>query len=226
MTTSDPIPRLHAAPAERVAAARPQVYGLDIETDTAVGGLDPTRARILAVAVVTAARELVFTGPERELLAELDTAMASLEPGVIATWNGSAFDLPFIVDRARRCDIDLGIGTWPDSTLRTRTPLPGHTGSYRGTWFSHRHLDVYRVYSNDLKRTLDVSCSLKSVASVVGLPHIVEDASRVHELDESELRRYVASDARVTRQLALRRWATASRFVDSAPGLASGSGVA
>lgn len=192
------------------------MYGLDIETDTAAGGLDPRRARILAVAIATAARELVFTGDEVDILLETDAAIRALEPGVIATWNGSAFDLPFIADRAATCDAQLGMSISQDPSLATRTPLPGHSGSYRGRWFGHRHLDAYRLYRNDLKRSLDVSCSLKSVAQLVGIPFIDADASRVHELEEAELRRYVASDARVARQLALKRWSTASRFVDGA----------
>lgn len=195
---------------------RPPVYGLDIETDTAAGGLDPRRAGILAIAVVTAARDIVFTGSESEILADVDEAIRSLDPGVIATWNGSAFDLPFIIDRAAKHGVRLGLAINPDSTLATRTPLPGHAGSYRGTWFEHHHLDAYRLYRNDLKRSLDVSCSLKSVAQLTGIPFVDADASRVHELEEAELRRYVASDARVARQLALKRWTTASRFVDGA----------
>ena len=195
---------------------RPPVYGLDIETDTAAGGLDPRRAGVLAVAVVTAARDIVFTGDEADVLRGVDEAVASLEPGVIATWNGSAFDLPYLADRAATCGVRLGMSLTADVTLATRSPLPGHAGSYRGRWFGHRHLDAYRLYRNDLKRTLDVSCSLKSVAQLTGIPFVDADASRVHELEEAELRRYVASDARVARQLALRRWSTAARFVDGA----------
>jgi DNA polymerase elongation subunit (family B) len=197
-----------------VTADRPPVYGLDIETDTAAGGLDPRRASVLAVAVVTAARDIVLTGDEGQILGQLGEALASLEPGVITTWNGSAFDMPFIADRANIHGINVGLVTRADETLHCRSPLPGHQCSYRASWHEHSHLDAYRLYSNDLKRSINVSCSLKSVAQLVGIPFVDADASRVHELDEHTLRRYVASDARVTRQLALRRWSTAPLFID------------
>lgn len=194
------------------------MYGLDIETDTANGGLDPRRAAVIAVAVSTGARDIVLMGDEHTILRELDDALATLEPGIIVTWNGSAFDLPFLVDRARVTGVRLGAVLEFDARLATRTPLPGHTGSYRATWHRHRHLDAYRLYRNDLKRSLDVSCSLKSVARVTGVPFVDADASRIHELCDDEIRRYVASDARVARALALRRWSTAARFID--PGAA------
>ncbi len=193
---------------------RPFVYGLDIETDTSNGGLDPRRAGVIAAAISTGARDIVLTGEEDSILRGLDDALASLEPGVIVTWNGSAFDLPFLVDRARVAGVLIGAELELDTRLATRTPLPGHAGSYRATWHHHRHLDAYRLYRNDLKRSLDVSCSLKSVASVTGVPFVEADASRVHELDDEAVRRYVASDARVARALALRRWSTAARFID------------
>jgi hypothetical protein len=40
----------------------------------------------------------------------------------------------------------------------------------------------------------------------------------VHELDPDDRHRYVASDARCTRQLVLRRWATAAGAVDHLKG--------
>ena len=195
----------------------PLLYGLDIETDTAVGGLDPRISRIIAAAVSTPGRDVVLTGPEPELLADLDELVWGLPAGVLVTWNGASFDLPFLADRARRCGATLGLTIDPDPRLPTRTPLPGHEGSYRGRWYWHRHLDAYRVYRNDLKRLLDVSCSLKSVAQLLGLPTTSVDAARVHELGHGELVAYVASDARLAQAAALARWSTAVPFVDPDP---------
>ncbi|HAS09934.1 MAG TPA: hypothetical protein DCS55_05345, partial [Acidimicrobiaceae bacterium] len=84
------------------------IYGLDIETDTTVDGLDPNVSRIVAVALSTELGDELFDGPEDELLAELDLRLGELAPGVLATWNGSAFDLPFIADRAVRWRLRLG----------------------------------------------------------------------------------------------------------------------
>ena len=96
--------------------------------------------------------------------------------------------------------------------------LPGHDGAYRATWHHHTHLDAYRVFRSDVGRTFGLSCSLKSVAGLVGLQPVDEDASRVHELPRDALHSYVASDARCTRELVLRRWATAWVAIDQPSG--------
>jgi DNA polymerase elongation subunit (family B) len=202
------------------------LYGLDIETDTATGGLDPHRSAIIAVAVSTEDRSVVLTGPEPELLGDVEDLLAGLEPGIIVTWNGGAFDLPYLADRARRTGVALGLRLEADHALRTRTPLPGHGGSYRATWGRHRHLDAYRVYRNDLDRWIDVSCSLKSVARLLGFRVPVVDASRVHELDAEALAAYVSSDAFLARKAALARWSTAAPFVDPVALVASAPGSA
>lgn len=190
------------------------LYGLDIETDTATGGLDPHTSAVIAVAVATPEGSTVLTGTESELLADVESLLTGLDPGIVITWNGGAFDLPFLVDRARRCGVPLGIRLRADPALPTRTPLPGHEGSYRAAWGAHRHLDAYRVYRNDLYRWLDVSCSLKSVARLLGFRVPYVDAARVHELDAEALAAYVGRDAILAREAAIARWATALPFLD------------
>lgn len=194
----------------------PALHGLDIETDTSVGGLDPAVARILAVAVVSPEGAAVFDdADEAALLDRLDWHLAGLEPGVLATWNGGAFDLPFIADRARRCGVDLGLRLAPDPSVVTHhPPLAGHRDTYRATWHAHAHLDVYRVFRPEIRAAFGVPCSLKSVARLAGLRPVEVDASRVHLLGRAELHDYVASDASCTRTLALRRWPTARLAVD------------
>ena len=89
---------------------RRPLYGLDIETDTTCDGLDPGVARIVAVAVSSSkGGDLVLTGGEPGVLAALDAHLGDLEPGVVVTWNGGAFDLPFLAARAQRCGITLGL---------------------------------------------------------------------------------------------------------------------
>ena len=194
----------------------PPAYGLDIETDTAAGGLDPRHARVLAVAVAVDGTAEVVTGPEESLLRRLDQRLARLPPGLIVTWNGSAFDLPFLADRARRCGVRFGLRLRLDPTIvRSHPPLTGHAGSYRATWYGHGHLDAYLAYRALLAGTGD-SCALKAVARRAGLPVVETDAARIHELSPDQLCRYVASDAVLTLALARARWEESVAFADPA----------
>ena len=200
--------------------AESPLYGLDIETDTTIDGLDPAVAAVVTAALSTPSGDEVFfgahQGDERGLFVALDQRLAALPPGVIATWNGAVFDLPFLADRAARLGLVGGLRLRFDPVVSLRRlPLRGHPGAYRGRWYRHRHLDAYRLYRNDLRRVLDVSCSLKSVARLVGLTPVEVDRERIHDLSGEALAAYVASDARLARILAERRWPGAARFVDT-----------
>lgn len=196
-------------------ARRPIVYGLDIETDTTENGLDPAVAAVVTVALSCPYHDEVFSGRETTILFDIDQRLRELEPGVIATWNGAAFDLPFIADRAHLHGLDLGLRLQHDPAIgMRRAPLPGHPGSYRGGWHQHSHLDAYRLYKGDVGPALRVSCSLKSIARLVGLAPIEVDRERIHDLSHEALHAYAASDARLARVLTERRWPTAARFVD------------
>lgn len=187
-------------------------YGLDVETDTAQGGLDPRRCRILAAAVAVSGGVTVLTGREAHLLAGLDGLLRSLPPGTLVTWNGSAFDLPFLADRARACGVPLGLRLRLDPGLVSRhPPLAGHAGAYRARWYGHGHLDAYRAYRALVR---DGSCALKDVARRHGLPVVEADPARVHELAPELLRRYVARDAELALVLARARWEHVARFSD------------
>jgi hypothetical protein len=195
---------------------KPPVYGLDIETDTTVDGLDPGVAAIVTIALSGDSIDQVFTGDEVAILSELDHCLREIKPGVLATWNGSAFDLPFINDRAHLYGIPSGLALRLDPSISGRhPPLPGHDGAYRARWYRHRHLDAYRVYCSDVGPSLRMSCSLKSIARLVGLRTVEVDRGRIHDLSHEALHAYAASDARLARILAERRWATASRHIDS-----------
>jgi len=194
---------------------RQAVYGLDIETDTTENGLDPRVAAVVTVALAGPGYEEVFTGPEPQLLLDVDHRLSQLEPGVLATWNGAAFDLPFLSDRAAIQGVRLGLRLQHDRAITMRrAPLPGHRGAYRASWFDHGHLDAYRLYRGDVGPALRISCSLKSIARFVGLATVEVDRSRIHDLSNEALHAYAASDARLARILTERRWGTAARFVD------------
>jgi uncharacterized protein YprB with RNaseH-like and TPR domain len=198
---------------------RPAVYGLDIETDTTENGLDPRVAAVVTVALAGPDYEEVFTGPERRLLRDLDERLAELAPGILATWNGAAFDLPFLADRAALHDLRLGLRLRHDPALTMRrAPLPGHPGAYRAGWFDHGHIDAYRLYRGDVGPALRISCSLKSIARFVGLAPLEVDRTRIHDLSNEALHAYAASDAKLARILTERRWATASRCIDRIEG--------
>lgn len=192
------------------------VYGLDIETDTtAGGGLDPSNARVVAVAVAGESWHQVLEGAEDQLLCDLDAALSELDPGVIVTWNGARFDLPFLADRARACDVYWGLVLTPDEQRTShRDPLPGHVGGYRASWHDHRHLDAYQVYRADVGASLGLPCGLKQLSRFVGLHPVEVDRTKIHALSQHELAEYVASDAILTRELALRRWSTARLAID------------
>ncbi len=193
----------------------PVVYGLDIETDTTDNGLDPRVAPVLTVALSLPGCDHVFSGRETTLLFDLDDCLADLPPGIIATWNGAAFDLPFLAHRAGLAGMDLGLRLQLDPGIsRRHPPLPGHRGAYRGAWYGHSHLDAYRLYRSDVAPTLRVSCSLKSIARLVGLAPIEVDRGRIHDLSREALHAYASSDARLARVLTERRLPGAARFVD------------
>ena len=202
-------------------------YGLDIETDTSVDGLDPAVAAIVSVAVVGEGPAQVIDGTERVLLGDLDDLLAALAPGILVTWNGGGFDLPFLHHRAARLGIRLGLRLRHDPRIIAREPLAGCPGVFRACWYQHRHLDGYRVYRADVGASLGLSCGLKSLARAVGLDPIEVDRERIHELSPSQLHDYVASDAVLARTLVDRRWASAKAavddpaFVDAEPHLAA-----
>jgi DNA polymerase elongation subunit (family B) len=195
------------------------VYGLDIETDTTVDGLDPATSPVTAVAVATADADHVLVGDEPDVLAELEQVLSRLRPGLLVTWNGSGFDLPFLAARSRLAGVPLSLELWADPSL-ARRPGPGRdtaTARYRGRWFGHRHLDGYRLYRADVGRTLGLSCGLKPLSRLVGLDPVEVDRSRMHLLGDEALRAYVASDARLARELVMRRLPAAACFADRLP---------
>lgn len=169
----------------------------------------------MAVAISGNGWSSVFDGEEVQLLERLDRAIAELAPGVLVTWNGARFDLPFLADRAQLAGVGLGLRLVADTRSKTRRdPLPGHVGGYLGMWHAHRHLDAYAVYRADVGASLGLPCGLKPLARLVGLHPVEVDREVIHELTPRQLNEYVASDAILARELALRRWPTAQRAID------------
>ena len=204
----------------RTTGRRP-LYGLDIETDTTDDGLDPGVARVVAVAVSAAeSGDVVLTGPELAVLSALDAHLGTLPPGVLVTWNGGAFDLPFLATRAAVVGMPLGLElAWDPAGYRLgRVPLPGSLGTYAAAWYGHDHLDAYRAWRSLGLAPPESSCGLKAVARAEGFEAVeVDDVALLHELPVGELRRYVASDASLARRLAEHRWSAVRRCIDRLP---------
>jgi DNA polymerase elongation subunit (family B) len=189
------------------------IYGLDIETDNSHDGLDPAVASVRAIALSGRTFDELFVGDEADLLRGLDARLAELPVGVVATWNGSAFDLPFLADRARILGVPLGLKLCLDRRLTLqRAPLPGHAGAYRAGWHEHGHLDTYRLYGG--APTAAQRLSLRSLGRLVGLGCEDVRRTRSQNLSNEALHACAPSDARLARVLAERRWPAAARMID------------
>lgn len=178
------------------------LYGLDIETDTTTGGLDPTTSEIIAVAISTADGTLqkVLSGlSERELLTQMHSYLESLPAGVVVTWNGSSFDLAFIEARAAIHGIATGWTLSESKRPAKYTPVGGHV--VRAVLGRHAHVDIAYVYQEFADQN-DLTWSLKPVATELGLAPVEVDRTRTDLLSQLELDAYVASDARCTAALA------------------------
>lgn len=189
------------------------VYGIDIEiaVDPAHQVIDPAVAPIRRVALSGRDFDELFQGPEAELLVDLDHRLAELPPGVLATWNGSIFDLPFIAERARLIGVDMRLALCLDTrlTLRRR-PLPGHAGAYRAAWGHHRHLDTFRLFG---PASTDVPQGpMARLARRFGLGGI--PSRPANDLTAEAVHAHAASDARLARVLTERRWPAALALVD------------
>lgn len=210
-----------------------QIYGLDIETDntpcetvceTYAGkdrcyghGLDPRRSAITEVAVATDPTIYgggkVFAGHEIDILANLQDFLTSLPAGLLVTWNGAMFDIPYLADRAAVRDFGptaFTLRTAPAPDLVPKyEPLPGHAGGYTATWdirgqqVPHQHLDVAWAYKAKAAE-LDVSWSLKPVCAALGVPMYEIDRTRLHEYTPAQVAEYCLSDASGTRVLAMK----------------------
>jgi uncharacterized protein YprB with RNaseH-like and TPR domain len=190
------------------------LYGLDIETDTSCGGLDPRLGGIVAVAVSTPTGTVVLRDVEADMLVSLDELLGGLPPGIVVTWHGAGFDLPFIADRAALNGSPVGLELQLDASIDVRRPLAGHAGAYRARWAAHTHLDAYQLF-RDVGRAVMLSCSLKSMARFFGLEPVEVDRARIHDLADDDLSAYVASDAELARKLACLRWHAAGRHIDA-----------
>ena len=203
-----------------------RILALDIETDSAAvtdtGGpaaLDPRVAGVLSVAVwdsVSGYAEY-FSGNERHILEDLDRYITGRRDGVLVTWNGANFDLPFLATRFAHHGIDNSLKLRPAEDRPAKyVPCPGgHSGGYRANWGMRDHVDIAYPYQARA-RSLGVAWSLKPVATALRIDMVVVDAAQSAELSEDQLREYNVSDVRGTAALAERLPALElARWMDS-----------
>lgn len=182
-------------------------YGLDIEIDPRAGVVDPATVPIRAIGLSSDRIDHLLEGDEAQMLRDLDEVLRIAEPGVVATWNGSIFDLPYLADRARIRNVSLDL-TLVEEPVRSRRrrPLPGHRGPYLAMWGHHRHLDTYRLYGDATPPT--------TWSKLLGRGHnrgIVADSD---DLVNEALNAHARTDAHLARMLTERRGLTALRAAD------------
>lgn len=197
------------------------VYGLDIETQANPGSDDPPdpHTSLVRTAVLSTARgETSFTGDEASLLEDLDDALFHLEPGIIATWNGGTFTMPFLADRASMWGLHLGLRLAADPRLRPRGELlRGHATAYRAGWHDHGHLDAARLFRSGRRPLIEVDEMLRSLGFRSGSKHrAVTGTIPVvsNEVQHDAAHTYPSNDARLVRVLVERRLPGAARAVD------------
>jgi len=192
-----------------------KLYALDIETDTTVDGLDPRVAEVVTMALWGDDVELVIDGgSESKRLSALAEALSDLEPGVILTWNGQVFDLPFLASRARVNNVKLGLELQRDALIVPKyTFTPGHACGYRARWGQHAHADLAYAYKTYAAKA-GVTWSLKPVCESLGIAMVKVDASAIHLLSATLLAEYNLSDVNGTHQLGLHLGVDLAKWID------------
>lgn len=188
---------------------------LDIETDTDAtpvdpevpAGLDPRAAAVISAALwdTRDGSSYCLTGDEALILARLEELVCAAGDGVLVTWNGANFDLPYLAHRYEVCGIPTTLAlTEADNRPPKYSPLPGkHATGYWATWGGLVHLDVAFAYQR-VADELGVTWSLKTVATALGIEMVTVDREQTASLTADELERYNVSDVRGTAALAER----------------------
>ena len=183
---------------------------LDIETL----GLDPTvpEAEIIMVAIRQGDVERVLVQQEGEaaLLEELNEVLGALDPDVIEGHNIYSFDLPYIVERARRHSVRLTLGRdgsppqiWNNQQRFRAGPV---SLPYTAVQIHGRHVvdTLLQIQRHDVQGTLS-GYGLKSVIKELGIERedreFVEGQEianlwRAGERDRERLARYALDDVR------------------------------
>lgn len=193
------------------------IVAFDIETRTGTDphtgeqlGLDPRIGGIASIAFYSNTEQTVYNSDnEQALLYDIAAWLTNpaREPGVLVSWNGGRFDLPFLYTRATLLGVDplielLDLVEDPRQLPNKYPPIGGHNSSYVATVGAWDHIDLmyaYASYANEHQ----ISNGLKPVAKAHDIDVIEVDRERIHELTASELVAYNMSDVAATHALAL-----------------------
>jgi len=193
------------------------IYALDLETCTNPGdGLDPTNplTRITSAAIffgpakgfAGAEGSIVFDDPsEARLLRSLNDWLSdpATTPGLIVTWNGANFDIPFLITRSEMHGVELDLQA---AICEARAPrysaCKGHVGGYAASWGPHDHADIWPAFQ-EVAKAAGIKSGLKPVANYFGYDPIVVDREKMESLSVPERCAYNISDVECTYRLAL-----------------------
>lgn len=205
-----------------MSALDPHFVGLDIETDTSTGGLDPRESRIISWSIASESGVAFYSSSDEEaLIAALVQTMqgqtehaSPFRPIIFCTWNGSGFDFPFLDTRLSILTgqaKDALLPFWPwrlhlaDDRAPKYEPIGGHPGGYRvdfPTLQNVFHMDV----AYGMKAWCDATgtrWALKPTMQALDLELVGEFGSKTATLSRSTLAAYNVCDAEGTRRLAL-----------------------
>ena len=195
-----------------------QRLAVDLETT----GLDPSRDRIFLVALCRSGGESevlesggLDDGAEARLIERLGARVAELDPDVIENHHLHGFDLPFLVERARRLGVPLALGRVPGLGSRpSARGAPAWPGSERSARRRYTLPGRELIDTLDAVRRHDFSArdlpghGLKVVARHFGIaPRERElvsggDIHRVYRSDPERVRRYARHDVLEASRLA------------------------
>jgi DNA polymerase elongation subunit (family B) len=193
-------------------------WALDIETDNSKGhGLDPTKAQVISIALVSNSGQVWYRSAataeqEASMLSDFRIFLVEELWGcLLLTWNGGAFDWPFLTTRMNHHGVSPA---WKLSLHESRLPKYEPLNEWDGVqsvWLATRarHLDMAYVMDRKWAEEHGCSWSLKPVAHSLGFCEPIsstrgEDA---HGAAPHILAAYNIHDALITLRLAL--WALA-----------------
>lgn len=169
---------------------------LDIETT----GLDPIKDKIFMVAVSTSSgfKKVIHGENEPEILRELNSLIAELDPDVIENHNLFGFDLPFILQRYRSNFIELTWGRDKGSffTYDDKLKVGESTESFTRYSLKGRELidTLHAIKRYDAVARKFENYKLKYVAKSFGVARDVDgyiDGSKIYETYRSDPERVI-----------------------------------
>lgn len=198
-----------------------------LQVDLETTGLDATHDRIFMAAVrLPSGTTQLLEAPsvddagEGALIRQLVAVIAAADPDVIENHNLHGFDLPFLVERARRLRVPLALGRVAGAALRTRAAMRGAAPGGAGTTARAGQRIRYVIPGRELIDTLDAvrrhdfssrdlpGHGLKVVARHFGLAREDRVEIRgdriftVYQRDPERVRRYATSDVEEVEGLA------------------------